>query len=420
MAPSYRGVIWILLAAIIATVAKLYCAVTTLGTEDVALYFRFGQVTEARGLGFAMTNPSFNHTPMVAEYVATLFAILDGKAKWFPLLIKLPGILASFGSVLALIWLQRQIPKIPTYAIVLFALSPAAFMIDGFHGNIDSVMTLLLLLAGCACAASNPSWLVCALCVALAAQIKVVALLITPVFAFYWFHRGKGLHFIASAGTGILLGWLPGILADPAAFTKNVIGYGSVWGMWGVTFLLRQTGNAAFQTVHWLQLTNAQLVVSQILKVAVIACVLTAAWRNRKGDAVVLFSTIAFCWTAFFSFTPGMGVQYMAWFGPFVLIWNARWFAGLLAVVSTALFAYYQITAGSIPWYRTTSTLFLPYAPLLLLPWATFVACAIAMLKNSINRQSSDIDSSVTGNTSVTELSAGSESHVGAKCCSMQ
>jgi Gpi18-like mannosyltransferase len=157
MEPSRRGVIWILLAAIIATLAKLYCAVTTLGTEDVALYFRFGQVTEARGLAFAMTNPSFNHTPLVAEYAATLFAVLDGKAKWFPLLIKLPGILASLGSVLALIWLQRRIPKIPTYAIVLFALSPAAFMIDGFHGNIDSVMTLLLLLAGCACAASNPS-----------------------------------------------------------------------------------------------------------------------------------------------------------------------------------------------------------------------------------------------------------------------
>ena len=97
-----------------------------------------------------MTNPVFNHTPLVAEYAAFLFSSLEGKAKWFPLLIKLPGIVASFGSVLALIWLQRRIPKIPIYAVIVFATSPAALMIDGFHGNLDSVMIFLLLLAGCA------------------------------------------------------------------------------------------------------------------------------------------------------------------------------------------------------------------------------------------------------------------------------
>jgi len=383
MEPSSRHVFWILLAAIIAMLAKVYCAVTTLGTEDVALYFRFGEVTDARGLAFAMTNPVFNHTPLVAEYVAFLFSTLEGKAKWFPLLIKLPGIVASFGSVFALIWLQRRIPKIPNYAVIVFALSPAAFMIDGFHGNLDSVMIFLLLLAGCACAAKHPSWIVCAVCLGMAAQIKVIALLIAPVFAFFWLHRGRGFHFSATAGAAIVLGWLPGIMADPFAFAKNVVGYGSVWGMWGITYLLRATGYSEFGTVHWLQLTNLQLLVSQILKLSIIACVMVAAWRNRQGNAATLFGTVAFCWMAFFTFAPGMAPQYMVWFAPFVLVWNARWYTALIAVVSATLFAYYQVTVGTFPWYRTTSLRFLPYATTLLVPWAVFVACTIAYLAKS-------------------------------------
>ena len=375
-----RGDIWVLITAVFATAAKVYCAITTLGTEDVINYLRYGQIIDLAGMARALSYPTFNLTPLAAEYPAVLVAMLEGNLKWFPLLLKLPGILASLGSVIAMLWLQRRIPKIPTYAIMLFAASPVSFMIDGFHGNIDSVMIFPLLLAACACAAERPSWLVCAFFLALASQVKVVALLTSPVFAFYWFHRGRGLHFIAACGAAVILGWLPGLLASPLDFNRNVVGYGSIWGLWGITYFLRITGIEAFQMVHWIGLSDAQLRVSQILKLTIIVLVLMTAWKNRKGDASVLFTTIAFCWIAFFTLSPGMGMQYMVWFAPFVLVWNARWYTILTVVTSVTLFFFYQIGCGRLPWHHTESPRFMPYTAVLLVPWAAFLACTIALL----------------------------------------
>jgi hypothetical protein len=380
MANLRRGSFWILLTALVATAAKLYCAFTTFGTEDVMLYFRFGSIVDAYGLAAAMSLQIFNLTPLAAEYPATLVALLGEHKDWFPMLLKLPGILASLGSVLALVWLQQRIPKIPTYAIILFAASPAAFMIDGFHGNFDSAVVFPILLAACACAAERPRWLLCAGFLALAAQVKVIALLTAPIFAFFWLHRGGGFKFMTVTGLLVILGWLPGILAAPTGFLKNVVGYGSVWGAWGITYLLHLTGYSAFKTLHWTHLTSEQILVSQILKLGVIAFVLVFAWRNRKGDASVLFGTLATSWVVFFALAPGMGVQYLVWFTPFLLVRDHRWYTGLTVVTSLALFAYYQITSGAIPWYRSESLRFVPYIDILLVPWISFVVCAIALL----------------------------------------
>jgi len=380
MAHSNRETFWILVTAIIATIAKLYCAFTTFGTDDVYLYFRYGEVVHAGGLSFALTNPIFNLTPVAAEYPAFLSGWLNGNEKYFPFFLKLPGILAYFGSVLALLWLRRRIPQIPAYALILFAASPVSFMIDGFHGNFDSVMVFLLLLAACACASDRPSWLGCAAFIALACQIKVVALLLTPVFAFYWLHRKLGFRFMIVAGIGIVLGWLPGLLASPSSFMRNVFGYGGVWGIWGVTYLLRLTGYSEFQTIHWIQLTSAQLFVSQLLKLTIIFLVLWVAWRSRKSDTFGLFGALGFAWIAFYALAPGMGMQYMLWFAPFLLVWNARWFSLLTVLVSAILFIYYQTCCATAPWFRADSTRFAAHMGLLLIPWISFVACAIAML----------------------------------------
>jgi hypothetical protein len=283
MVSHSRGTFWILLTAIISALAKIYCALTTFGTDDVELYHRYGRVVEAVGFKLALSNPIFNLTPLAAEYPAFLSTLFQGNERWFPFFLKLPGILASFGSVLALLWLQRRFPRIPTYGLILFAASPIAFMIDGFHGNFDSILVFLLLGAACTCVSERPSWLACAALLALAAQVKVVALLVAPAFAFFWLNRGRGIHFIVVTGLAILAGWLPGLLAAPLPFLKNVVGYGSVWGVWGVTYLLRSTGIPEFSNPHWINLTAGQLIVSQVLKVGIISFVLWAAWRNRKA-----------------------------------------------------------------------------------------------------------------------------------------
>jgi hypothetical protein len=380
MLTSSRGTFWILFAALVATAAKLYCAWTTFGSEDVNAFFRFGQIIDLRGLERVLTLPSFNHTPLTAEYSTSLVSLLRGNEMWFPFFIKLPGILCYLGTVIAMIWLQRRIPSISTSALVFFAASPVSFMIDGFHGNIDSVMVFPLVLAACACALPQPSWVLCAVFLALAAQVKVAALLTAPVFWFFWLYRGRGWQFLLFTGVAIILGWLPGILANPVAYMKNVLGYGGIWGLWGITRLLHATGYPEFQQIHWSGLSHAQVVISQILKATIILGVLIAAWRNRKGDASALFNTIAFCWIFFFSFAPGMGMQYMLWFAPFLLVWNARWYVALTIVISIVLFLYYQTACDTFPWYKTDSPRVTKYASVLLVPWAGFLACTIAFL----------------------------------------
>jgi hypothetical protein len=380
MLKASRGTFWIVFAAVVATVAKLYCAFTTYGSEDVLLYYRYGKIIDLVDLARVMEVRNFNLTPLAAEYSATLVGLLAGNERWFPPLLKLPGILSYLGTVVAMIWLQRRIPSIPTFALVLFAASPVSFMIDGFHGNIDSVMVFPLVLAACACAHPRPSWIFCALFLAVASQVKVIALLTAPIFWFYWMHRGRGWHFLFVTGAAVLLGWLPGILANYEVFIKQVVGYGSVWGLWGITHLLRLTGNAAFEQMDWVGLSHAQLVISQILKATIILGVLIVAWRNRKGDASVLLNTIAFCWIFFFSFAPGMGVQYMLWFAPFLLVWNARWYLALTIVISTVLFLYYHTACDTFPWYQTDTPKAVKYASVLLVPWAAFLACTIAFL----------------------------------------
>jgi hypothetical protein len=394
-----RDAIAILIVALVFTAAKIYCAVTTYGTFDIELYYRYGRVVHYAGFAEALKVQAFNLPPLAAEYTATLAAAMEGREEWFPFGLKIPGILSYLGTVVAMIWLRSRIPQIPVWVLILFAASPVSFMVDGYHGNIDSVMVFPLVLAGCMCALKRPNWVLCSLFLALACHVKVAALLMAPVFWFYWMHRGRGMHFFASTAAAVIGGWLPGLLANPVAFATNVVGYGSVWGSWGFTQLLQLTGHELFERGHWTKLSSSQIVVSQILKVFIVSIVIVAGWRNRKGGIVELFSTLAFAWITFFTFAPGLGFQYMVWFAPFLLVWNARWYAALAASTSLVLFLYYHVTSGSsIPWYQASIPGFGPYGSVRIALWLVFMACMIASVREGILRpKESQDDAAVDG-----------------------
>lgn len=371
---------WVLIAALLATAVKVVLALKTYGTDDVMLYFKYGMAMYQHGLARAFDDPQFNLTPLAVGYPSMLMEVLARNRNWFPFALKMPGILSYLGTVLAMIWLQRGAVRIPTYALVLFAASPVSVLIDGFHGNLDSNMVFALVVAGCACAPGRSSWVLCSICLAVACQVKVVALLAAPAFWFFWLHRGRGWQFLLVTGALVLLGWLPGFVANPKGFLSNVLAYGSVWGMWGFTFLLRMTGHPSLQEIAWAGLSRSQIVISQMLKLIIVGATIFAAWRNRKGDVSVLFSTIAFTWLVFFAFTPGLGVQYLVWVAPFLLVWNARWYVGVTILSTLLLLPYYYVSCGGFSWGRAYTWNFAKYYPFLLIPWAVFLGCAIAFV----------------------------------------
>jgi hypothetical protein len=96
---------WIIIAAagIVGAALKLDCAATTFGSCDVPIIYRFGQIVDVFGLDCMYR--------------------LDSH-----------------------LW-----------ALILFALSPLAFMVSGFHGNVDPIMVCLLLMATYSCVEDSVS-----------------------------------------------------------------------------------------------------------------------------------------------------------------------------------------------------------------------------------------------------------------------
>jgi hypothetical protein len=72
-------------------------------------------------------------------------------------------------------------------------------------------------------------------------------------------------------------------------------------------------------------------------------------YLNSRG--VRLYGLVGASIASFLVFTPGFGVQYLAWILPFCLLLGWRTVVGLYAVSSAFLFITYTQWSGGLPWY---------------------------------------------------------------------
>jgi len=170
---------------------KLVVAFNTFGSSDPVIFYTFAKSLHADGLEWTYRHsPLFNHPPLVAHFLQLIFNLDEGagfrsSGLTFPVLLRIPGILADFVVLLVLLGLRNKYPqKIPTWALVLFALSPVSLMVSGFHGNTDSVMVMFLVLAAYMSVRNSP--VLAGLFLGLSCQIKIVPLFLVPVFFFFW------------------------------------------------------------------------------------------------------------------------------------------------------------------------------------------------------------------------------------------
>lgn len=364
-----------LLLALGALTAKLYCAAKTIGTSDVALFYRFAQIIHAHGLIAMYRDTSFfNHTPLVGWFSEAVYALSGGDRWKFAFYLRLPAILSDAGAVLTLLWLREKTGRPAWWALALFAASPVAFMVSGYHGNVDSVMAFCLLLAAAACVADQSLW--CGLAFGLSCNVKIVPLLLAPVFFFYWWKRSGAFRFTGATALCVMAGWGVPLVTIPGVFLKDVLGYGSVWGVWGITYLLRMSGAAALSEITLLEPTPGQAAIILGLKLIVIAAIITVAWRRRGVAPLKMFETLALAWAVFFVFAPGFGSQYLVWLAPFFLVASESWYAVLTITSSVALFIFYNSISGGMPWQTgfAVHAIANVWAPWLLLPWLALVA----------------------------------------------
>lgn len=373
---------FVLLLAVAALLAKLYCAATTVGSCDVVFFYRFAQVIHHDGLlAMYRATPFFNHTPLVGWFTDGIFSLAGGEQRLFAFYLRLPAIFADFFAVLALLWLREKTGRPAWWALMLFAASPVAFMVSGFHGNVDSVVALGILLAAIACAAGRPEW--CGLALGLSCNIKIIPLLLAPAFFLMWRQQKKAWRFTWPAAVSILVGWSYPLLTIPGVFLKNVLGYSSIWGVWGITYALRMTDLPALRGITFMDATPQQAAIMSVLKWIVIAGVLTIAWRGRKAEGVGIFATLTLSWAVFFVFAPGFGAQYLVWLAPCFLVGSERWYAALTAASSVALFAFYTVISHGLPWdtgFNVHSTAD-GWVPWLVLPWAVLASYLAGVIR---------------------------------------
>ena len=381
----------VLIAAGIALLAKLLIAWNTFGTNDVLTFYVFGKSLTNHGLEWTYRSTIlFNHPPLTAYYLRAIYSLhhlplLEASGITFPFLLRLPGIVADFVVVLVLLQVRENDPRLrlPIWALVIFALSPVSLMVSGYHGNTDPVMVMLLLLSVYFSTRGQP--VLCGLFFALSVQIKIVPLLFFPILFFYWMQRRVLLCFIVPFAVASAVLWIEPLLRFPLIFARNVISYGSTWGIWGLSYLLRLTGRPEFRRVSFFDLGPWQAFVVTGCKLFIIVGVLMLAWRRRKVDDRGIWKSMAYGWIIFFVFSPGVCTQYLLWLAPFILLLSPSFYTWLLVSSSIFAFAFYNTISNGLPWYKGVSTNALNkiWTPWSLLPWVVLITGLIMLWRKA-------------------------------------
>ena len=323
----------------------------------------------------------FNHPPFTGQFVGLIYHL----SAWFtppaphtvprsfPFLVRLPCIIADFLAVLLLLRFRNKLGTLPIWALVLFALSPVSFMVTGFHGNVDPIMVCLLLVAAYFCVEEHS--ILSAIFLALACAIKIIPLLLVPVFCFWWFGRGRkeGVRFAMTFALSCLAVWSPALIGSPSYFVRNVLGYQSFPGGWGITYWLT-TILAALDYDVSPQALNRFMPLLFVLKMIVVASSVALAWFRRGQSGSGFLKTIALVWTAFAIFAPGFVPYYLVWLAPFVLFYSVNWYVVFTIATGIYLFAYYNIMShGVLPWNASDPTVPPTWNDWGTLPWLVLV-----------------------------------------------
>jgi uncharacterized membrane protein len=379
-------------AAFVAFVLKLIIASNTFGTNDVITFYEFARSLHQHGLQWTYQNDiSFNHPPLTAYYLQAIY-LLDHQPALrefglsFPFLIRLPGIFADLITCLALWWVTKKDPRIviPPWALLLFALSPVSLMISGFHGNTDPVMVMFFVLAALSTLRGMP--VLAGIMLALSCQVKIIPILFLPIFFFYFNKRAKTVAFVIPFALCSIALWMEPLLHFPMLFVKNVLSYGSFWGIWGISYWLRLTNLPQFGVVTFHHFPPWEALVVTALKILIVIAMLGLAWRRRGLNEHDFINSLAYGWIVFFIFSPGVCVQYMIWLAPFILFLSARFYAWLTATSCLFVFFFYNIIAGGLPWYVAISTnqLNRVWTPWTVWPWLVLIIGLVCLWRNAV------------------------------------
>ena len=348
--PSRQWRVWVVLAVVAASGVKLILALGTFGTNDVYRYEHFELVSRYLGGLIYETTWDFNHPPSVIPFLAALRWLGQATGLPFSFWLRLPGILADAASVLLVsrILSLRSRPR-SSGALLALALCPVSILVSGFHGNTDAIVIMFVLLSVWLTMRGGGGW-GAGIAFALSMCLKVFPVVVAPVLLLCQPARRGKLRFVAAAGAVLCAAYSPFVFQYPMQVCRKVLGYRSLQGIWGITWLTRKlvlwvpalaTVDAGFREIGtWLALGG---------------CVAAAIWMNGRRERPPVFDQVGVVFLLFLATTNGFGVQYLLWLVP--------WVAGLGVVPALVqyatsglfLFSVYDYWCQGFPWYLADS-----------------------------------------------------------------
>jgi Gpi18-like mannosyltransferase len=232
-------------------------------------------------------------------------------------------------------------------AFALFCWNPASFLVSAHHGNTDPTVAALSLLA--AFLIDRRRAFAGGLALAAAINVKLVPVLLIPVYLACLTTRRDALRFIGALALGALP-FVPYAVLHWAGFRPHVLAYKSYAGPWGITSLLDFLGQSRNFTDLTRSLTGFWTKRGSTVVLLVPLVLAAIHWRRERSWSA--FELGAIVYLAFLVLTPGFGVQYVVY--PIPLLFAADLRRACACAASTGLFiliAYYATWTNTRPYF---------------------------------------------------------------------
>lgn len=357
--------------ALLGLMLRLWIAASTFGTNDMHYWAEFAHAVDRFGpvgiYGHDEFAAQYNHPPLIGLFLLLVNALVSIGLP-FTLVMRIPSCLADAATCWLLFRMvsDRLGERAGLSAALTFALSPAAVVVAGFHGNTDPVFVSLAL-AACWLLPRRP--LAAGVALALAMSIKVVPVVAVPALVIAAFRQDvtHGRRLVIAFVSTAALTWGPAVVLAPTQVFDQVIAYRGInFTEWGIPEFLR-----------WASAGSAAQAYAEHAGLPLAAAVATGAgwlvWRARTPPATAV--GIGLC--AFLVFTPAFAMQYLVWPLAFAYTVSLR-----LAVISNAAISIFVLVVyshwnGAWPgnWFEARATPFWRVdLPLMCLSWLTLVA----------------------------------------------
>lgn len=304
-------------AGLVALAVKVHTARTTGGVDDVFLFGRFSEAVHRYGPVMIYGKPipgvvlPYNHPPLAGLMLGFLYTMQHDYGFSFPLMIRLPAIIADLATtmlVFELVRARRPLHEASVAATVVAA-SPILFVISGYHGNTDPVFVMFTLLSLYLLTLRQRPLLTATLAgasFAIGLSVKIVPIIVLPLLLLIAARTGlrRLIAYLASSGTVLAVLWLPVIIRNWWPFKTNVLDYaGMPQHQWG----LPQIGKA-FEVTPDLVTFFAGSGRFLIVFFSALAPMLLA-WRRPEWSV----PAVGLTFMIFLLLNPSTSTQYLAW-----------------------------------------------------------------------------------------------------------